>query len=95
MSHESMARREVCCDFPSDCPKNFDTTDGAPVAALRNKEIVAFCAEHSAFLIAKAVRLRPLEQVRAEYNALHGIPTQPSAANLAARAEQDFITSLR
>lgn len=95
MSHESMARREVCCDFPSDCPKNFDTTDGAPVAALRNKEIVAFCAEHSAFLIDKGVRLRPLEQVQAEYNALHGIPTQPSTAELAGRHERVFIDSLK
>ena len=95
MSYESMAREEFGCDFPNGCEKNFDTTDGARVAAIRDGDIVAFCHEHSVHLIAKGVNLRVLKVVRKEWNALHGRKSKPELSELEARREQEFIASLK
>ena len=88
------------CDFPG-CQERFDTTARARVATIRSNDIVAFCHNHSARLIAAGVNLRVLGDVQRELNALNGrvskeIPTLTAEEAKVQQEcrERDFIASL-
>ena len=68
MSYWSQAQEDVECDFPH-CGKEFDKTDHAKVAILKNGSVMAFCKEHASKLISEGVPLKSLEEIRAEREA--------------------------
>lgn len=86
-------REEVCCDFP-DCPQNFDGTDGARVALVKNGKIIAFCSEHSALLLSKGKDLRTVASIHTELEEAKNGPERKRREAERQAKEQAFIDSL-
>tara|TARA_B100000745_G_scaffold233824_2_gene157436 strand:+ start:1136 stop:1432 length:297 start_codon:yes stop_codon:yes gene_type:complete len=68
-----MLQEEFGCDYPG-CGEYFDSTEGADVAILRNKEVLAFCSKHAQLLLKNDVKLKTLSEVHKEKRG--GKPTQ-------------------
>jgi hypothetical protein len=56
------SKDDLGCDFPV-CGGEFDARQGCDVAILKDGCILAFCAGHSAQLIAAGVPLQPLSSI--------------------------------
>lgn len=94
MSYESMVREEMCCDYPG-CRGNWDTTRGARVAIVKEDEILSFCTEHAKVLLAKGVKLRPIDVIHAECMEAKERPRREASKRARIERERRFIESLK
>lgn len=86
----SMHREDYGCNFPY-CDSDFDKTDGAKVAIVKDGNILAFCATHSTRLSREGIKLRALAEIHAEQKKAEDAPMNQRKLT----CEHTFIQSLK